>query len=261
MNTSVIDQADNLNMIDSSDSGDELLEPMELMIKLYEESRRSAADLKSRADAPSKRAGELLLPSDRPRLALPQPQVQSKPLNEAVIERMSVRHYAPSPVTQAQLATILKTAAEGDKHDWPDEEENGLGLKFLVVAWRVEGIEPAVYGYESAVHTLIQLGPVPDQSTEAINMVLQIEFADAPVIILTVGDLAAASARYGGWGHRQLLLRAGTAGQRLWLASIGVGLVGTVFAGFLHRAARRIAGVEGYRNAALLAYSTGHGRS
>ncbi|HYE73791.1 MAG TPA: hypothetical protein VEF04_10680, partial [Blastocatellia bacterium] len=72
------------------------------------------------------------------------------------------------------------------------------------------------------------------------------------------GNLAAACARYGSWGHRQLLLRTGAAGQRLWLSSIGVGLAGTVFAGFLPRAANRFAGLDGYLQASLLAFAVGN---
>jgi hypothetical protein len=261
MNASTIDQVDSTKAIDSNGPADELLEPMELMLKLYEESRRAPAYLTHDEDGSAKSSSGLFWSPERNRLSLPAPEVRSKPVHEAVVERTSIRHYAQRPVTQVQLATLLKTASEGDIVDWPDEAEAGMRLHFLVVAWRLEGITPAVYGYESSTHTLVQLGPSPDQRTEAVNMVLQVEFADAPVIILTVGDLARASALYGGWGHRQLLLRAGTAGQRLWLASIGLGLVGTVFAGFLQRAARRIAGVDGYRNAALFAYSTGHRRT
>src|SRR4029450_9966494 len=92
----------------------------------------------------------------------------------------------------------------------------------------------------------------------ATSLALQAEFAGAPVLIFVTGNLAAACERYGSWGHRQLLLRAGAAGQRLWLASIGVGLAGTVFAGFLPRAANRFAGVDGYLQASLLAYSVGN---
>lgn len=258
MSASTIYKADDPGVLVSSEPEDELLEPVELMLKLYRESRRSAVELRNAPRAFTGGSAGSASPTGMHRILLPPPEAQSKPIDEALVERASIRHYAQRPITQRQLSSILKIAAEGDKQDWPGEEEAGAGIDFLVVAWRLEGVEPAVYRYEASTHTLARLGPVPDQKTEAVRMVLQVEFADAPVIVLTVGNLAAASELYGGWGHRQLLLRAGAAGQRMWMASIGVGLVGTVFAGFLNRAARSVAGVDGYRKAGLFAYSTGY---
>ncbi|HZU66449.1 MAG TPA: nitroreductase family protein [Ktedonobacteraceae bacterium] len=232
------------------------LEPIHVMIKLYKESRKGVADALA---APREVPGHLLYrPAPGELMRLPQPIEQSRPLYQAMVERTSLRFYDEKSVSQAQLATILHTASTGDRQDWPQEGEAGIPLQFLLVAWRVEDLAPAVYRYEQDEHALVYVGPAPNQKEGGANLVLQTEFGDAPLIVLITGNLAAACARHGAWGHRLLLLRAGAAGQRMWLSSIGVGLVGTTFAGFLPRAAHRIAGVDGYKNASLFAYSTGY---
>ena len=232
-------------------------DPTDIMLRLYRESRRGAADFQK---APNRVPDHLRIHQvngEHQRIALPEPIEETKTLSLSLLERTAIRFYAPTPLTAAQLGTILKAAILGDQQDWPHEEDAGVGLQLLTVAWRVEGIEPAVYSYHPQSHELAYVGPAPDPK-EATSLALQAEFASAPVLIFVTGNLAAACERYGSWGHRQLLLRAGAAGQRLWLASIGVGLAGTVFAGFLPRAAHRFAGVDGYLQASLLAYSVGN---
>lgn len=233
------------------------LDALSIMIDLYRASRRSVSDLRAaRPELPGE--PRIHAPANRQVIALPAPLQQSQPLSESLRARASIRFYAKQAIGLEQVATILYTASSGDRQDWQAESEAGVELQLLVVAWRVENLVPAVYRYEPDEHALSFVGSAPDQQTEGRDLVLQTEFADAPIIIFLTGNLAAASARHGAWGHRQLLLRAGSAGHRLWLASIGVGLVGTVFAGFLPRAAHRIAGVDGYTNASLLAYSAGY---
>lgn len=235
----------------------EALDALSIMIDLYRASRRNLSDLRAaRPEVPDELRTHA--PANRQMIALPAPLRQSQPLAESLLARTSIRFYDKQAVGLEQVATILHTASSGDRRDWRAESEAGVDLQMLLVAWRVVDLAPAVYRYEPVEHALSFVGPAPDQQTEGTDLVLQTEFADAPIIVFLTGNLAAASARHGAWGHRQLLLRAGSAGHRLWLASLGVGLVGTVFAGFLPRAAQRIAGVDGYTNASLLAYSAGY---
>ena len=236
----------------------ESLEWNDIAVKLYKESRHSANDVSHpiKGDVLDKLKWQVPLGSDA--FVLPSPLQKGRSLQDAMRERTSIRFYDATPIRLDQLSTMLKLAADGDQQDWPQEESTGVDIRFVVVAWNVEDLPSAVYQYENITHTLLRTHAAPDQATEAKNLVMQIEFACAPMIILITGNLAAASARYGSWGHRQLLLRAGAAGQRLWLASLGINLVGTVFAGFLPHAAHKYIGIDGYKCASLLAYSTGH---
>src|SRR5262249_30889523 len=156
-------------------------------------------------------------------------------LQRSLDARTSARMFDRRAIGLAELATMLGVAIDGDRIDWPGEEQAGVDLQLTVVAWRVDGLAPAVWRYEPRTHALAFVGRAP-AAEEAATLTLQLEFTSAPALVFITGGLAAACARYGSWGHRQLLLRAGAAGERLWLAALGTGLAGSVFAGFLPRA-------------------------
>src|SRR6185312_1955466 len=179
------------------------------------------------------------------------------PLWNVLENRRAVRAYAKQSISEKNLATMLKAAVEGDGADWPSAEYPA-NIELLVVAWRVEGLAQGIYQYLPAAHSLALVGPAPKQEAGGRGLVLQTEFADAAAIVLVTGELGAAVKQHGPWGHRNLLVRAGAAGYRLWLASLAIGLSGTVFAGLLPRAAQRLAGLDGYRKAGLFAYAVGY---
>lgn len=232
------------------------LDVNEVMTRLYRESRRSADDLHvAPREAPERFRPRPTSANDR-RVALPRPLTESYALQRSLLARSAMRAYDETPISLAQLGTMLHVASEGDRQDWPQEEAAGVGLQLLVVAWRVADLEPAVWRYEPVAHELVYVGPAPGPK-DANTLTLQLEFTAAPALVFISGSLAAACARYGSWGHRQLLLRGGAAGQRLWFGAIGVGLVGTVFAGFLPRTANRFANVDGYLQASLLTFAVG----
>jgi hypothetical protein len=56
-----------------------------------------------------------------------------------------------------------------------------------------------------------------------------------------------------------LLLRAGAAAHRLWMAALGTGLAGCLAAGVVPGTARRQFGFDGFRQASLLSFVTGYG--
>lgn len=226
------------------------------MTRLYRESRRGAL---SQSPAPADVPSHLRLAhvdNGAIRIALPAPLAASHGLQRSLNARASVRTFGEGAIDLAQLATILRVAIDGDRIDWPGEAEAGVDLQLTVVAWRVDGLEPGVWRYEPGTHALARVGRAP-RADEASALTLQLEFTTAPALIFITGSLAAACARHGSWGHRQLLLRGGAAGERLWIAALGIGLTGSVFAGFLPRAAREFAGIDGYLQASLLAFAVG----
>lgn len=179
------------------------------------------------------------------------------PLWNVLQNRRAVRAYTRESISPKSLSAMLKAATEGDAADWPSAEY-AAKIELLVVAWRVEGLPQGIYRYLPASHSVAAIGPAPNQEAGGKDLVLQTEFADASAIVLVAGELGAALKQHGAWGHRNLLVRAGAAGYRLWIASLATGLSGTVFAGLLPRAAQRLAGLDGYRKAGLFAYAVGH---
>lgn len=178
-----------------------------------------------------------------------------QPLDALLRGRTSQRVYGPEPVPVEALAAVVEQAAHFDRSAWPDHEA-GAGLEFLVAARNVAGLNPALYLYSEDRGDFTPLAELPDGAAAA-DLVLQLEFADAPAIVLVCGPLAASLGRHGEHGHRLLLGRAGAAAHTAWLTALDRGLVGSIFAGFLSAALKPLVPVDGYRSAQLLAFSLG----
>jgi nitroreductase len=234
------------------------LSPGDVLELLYRESRVSESRLRQATGRvpPELRA---IAPADFA-LTLPAPGRGGQPVGPLLRQRVTVRHYAKRQVPVEALGAMLHSAQAGDARDWPQEHDDDLGLGLEVLAAGVAGIAPGVYRYVAAEHALRLDSPLPGRE-QLVDLLVQEEYASAPLLVLILGNLAAACRRHGAFGHRQLLLRAGAAGQRLWTAAMALGLAGSVFAGLVGGAARRRFGFDGYREAALFAFAAGHAAS
>lgn len=191
-------------------------------------------------------------------VSLPVEHVGGRLLDEVLSGRHSVRTYTDDPVSPAQLSTILGYAHRWDATEWRSGERGEEALKFTVLANNVEGLEPGVYAYEPVSRELVSLRGALSVE-ESLDLFVQPEFAEAPVTVWIGANLAAACSRAGSFGHRRLLIRAGAAGHRLWMASLALGMAGCLVAGIKPRAARTHLGLDGYTNAGLFAFAAGHG--
>lgn len=201
-----------------------------------------------------------LLKIDLPRdsaIPLPPPGQGGRPVGNILTERVSIRQFSQEHVPLEQLSAMLHCALLGDRSDWPSENSAGRGLHLLVLAWRIHGLAPGVYEYINQQHALAAL-PVAASVRNATELFVQSEFAAAPLTVWISGNLAAACAAYGAFGHRQLLMRAGAAAHRLWMAALAHGLGGTVVGGIISGAARRLLDLDGYRTAGLVAFVGGY---
>lgn len=178
-------------------------------------------------------------------------------LGDVVARRRSVRRYTAEPIGATEFSTMLVSAHQHDARDWPAEHSAGLPLTFAVFAWRTEDFEPGVYLYEPEQNGLRFLENAPTEEHRT-RLFLQEELAVAPAVIWIFGNLAAACARHGALGHRQLLLRAGAAAHRLWMAGVSLGVGGCLMGGVIPGEARRQFGFDGYKRASLLALALGY---
>jgi SagB-type dehydrogenase family enzyme len=178
-------------------------------------------------------------------------------VGDALARRKSVRDYDENPIRAQVIATALHSAHSMDAAEWPDEHRHSLRLTYLLLARNVEGINKGVYEYDPYKHGLTQVRASLSRE-QTVELLVQSEYADAPALVWIAGNLAAACARHGAWGHRQLLLRAGAAGHRLWMSVLGLGLSGSIFAGLVPGAARKYLGLDGYKKASLFAFAAGY---
>jgi hypothetical protein len=194
-------------------------------------------------------------PAIGPSVTLPAPAVQSADLAGVLSRRRAVRFFAAAPLDASVLIGALAEGFAADRRNWPDEQAC-CPLIPVVVAQNVAGLAPAVYRIEddwAAAAPVMALNGPSDYET----LTLQREFATAGAIVSLLGDLDAADRGHGGAGFRTLMTRAGALAYQTWLAAIGHGAVGSVFAGFLPAAVRTPMGCDGVRRHQLFALALG----
>ncbi|WP_328740614.1 nitroreductase family protein [Streptomyces erythrochromogenes] len=235
-----------------------LLEHNELMRNLQLRSRLDAAALRAEPAAPDTALRGTLRSAGEGKHLVPAgiAPAGTEPLESLLRRRASVRTYAPRPVAADVLAAVIDRAATFDREAWHDHDA-GVELEFLVAARDVAGLPVGLYLYSPAGGGFTRLSDLP-AGDAAAELVLQLEFAHAPAIVMVCGPLAASLDRHGEHGHRLLLTRAGAAAHTAWLTALDRGLVGSIFAGFLSSALKPLVPVDGYRSAQLLAFSCGH---
>jgi len=188
--------------------------------------------------------------------SLPAPREIQTPPEKLLARRTSTRCFPSRALSLDQIGSMLCTAQRGDVTDWPEEHAARQDLGFVVLAASVDNLRPGLYGYDYDRHDLA-LTREPTGSDIA-QLFVQTEFGAAPAVIFITGNLAGACARWGAFGYRQLLLRAGAAANRLGIAALDLSLAGCIVAGVVAGATIRVLGFDGYRMANLLAFAVGH---
>jgi hypothetical protein len=88
------------------------------------------------------------------------------------------------------------------------------------------------------------------------ELILQLELAASPAILIVTGSLLACETRHGAHGYRLLLARSSSALYAGWLAAIAAGALGCLFAGILSPV-HRILRTDAFDRTALCALSLG----
>jgi SagB-type dehydrogenase family enzyme len=150
---------------------------------------------------------------------------------EQVIQRRgSTRKFARSPITLAQLSTMLDRATRGVPADFLDPPAAQLDDLYLIVH-AVEGLSPGAYAFHRSRGALECLKQ-GDFRADAGYLGLQQELpADAAVDIFFLADLRPILQRFGNRGYRAVQLEAGILGGKLYLAAYAqhLGATGLTF--------------------------------
>jgi SagB-type dehydrogenase family enzyme len=152
------------------------------------------------------------------------------PIEQVIQRRGSTRKFARSPVTLAQLSTMLDRATRGVPADFLDPPGTQLNDLYLIVH-AVDGLPPGAYVFHrgrGVLECLMQ----GNFRAEAGYLGLQQELpADAAVDIFFLADLRPILQRFGNRGYRAVQLEAGILGGKLYLAAYAqrLGATGLTF--------------------------------
>jgi len=194
---------------------------------------------------------------DGPSIALPDPQ-QGAALGEtslrAVIEaRHSLREYAEAPLSLEELGYLL-WATQGITRVVPDRAtfrtvpSAGARHAFetIVVANRVDGLDPAAYQYRASDHQLIQLDASPQLAERLTKACLGQPFVATSAVTFAWAAIWERMAwRYGERSARYLFVDAGHVCQNLYLAAESIGCGACAIGAFDDEITSTVLGLDG----------------
>src|SRR5208282_2821328 len=140
------------------------------------------------------------------------------PIEQVILRRGSSRRFARTPISLAQLSTLLDRATRGVPEDFLDPMGTQLNHLYLIVH-AVEGLESGAYVFhrDRGVLECLKHGNFRDQAGY-LGLEQQLP-ADAAVDIFFLADLRPIFDRLGNRGYRAVQLEAGILGGKLYLAA------------------------------------------
>jgi len=152
------------------------------------------------------------------------------PIEQVILRRGSSRQFARTPITLAQLSTLLDRATRGVPADFEDPMESQLNQLYLIVH-AVEGLDSGAYFFhrDRGVLECVKHGNFRNQAGY-LGLEQQLP-ADAAVGIFFLADLRPIFDRLGNRGYRAVQLEAGILGGKLYLAAYAqrLGATGLTF--------------------------------
>jgi len=164
-------------------------------------------------------------------ITLPAPETKGEiSVEEALSKRRSIREYKNEPLTLKEVSQLL-WAAQGITAEWGGRTAPSAGatypLEIYLLAGKVEGLNPGVYHYIPASHSLkkILAGDLRKELSRAALGQRCIKEAPITLVITAIYDRT--TVRYRERGIRYVHLEAGHVGENIYLQAEALGL-GTV---------------------------------
>jgi SagB-type dehydrogenase family enzyme len=184
-------------------------------------------------------------------------------LEQAITTRRSGRTFASKPLDIRVLAKLLflgngsaPLLRGGFKRTYPNSGNLGAVEIFPIVR-DVGEIEPGIYHYDTVHHQLscLQLGEFHQWLCS--NVLFQLEFSQASVLLILTGAIGRLTAKYGVRGYRLALLDVGHVSQNIALMATALGLISCPTAGFIDDELDQALKLDGLETASLLAIAVG----
>lgn len=165
---------------------------------------------------------------------LPDPPRPKISVSDSIRARRSIRSFTRDTITLHELSALVfySGGVTGDKDGKPLRAAPSAGAptELLVVAFRVEGLEPGIYRYDWLKHKLWTQAR-GDISRELVLACLEQEFVgDCACVIVFTSKLQRTLDWYGQRGYRYAVMDSAAAAENLSLAAVALGY-GTVWVG------------------------------
>ncbi len=170
-------------------------------------------------------------------IILPEPRDSGEiSVEEALLERRSVRNYKDEALTLAEISQLL-WAAQGitDLGGYRTAPSAGAlyPLEVYVVAGNVDGLQAGIYKYRPQGHELEKVAG-GDVRAELCAAALDQEFIeDGAAVLVFAAVYERTTGKYGERGVRYVHMEVGHAAQNVYLQAVSLGL-GTVVIGAFH---------------------------
>jgi len=152
------------------------------------------------------------------------------PIEQVILRRGSSRKFLRTPISLAQLSTMLDRTTRGIPADFLDPMGSQLNDLYLIIN-AVEGLEPGAYVFHRDLGVLecLKQGNFREQAGY-LGLEQQLP-ADAAVDIFFLADLRPILERFGNRGYRAAQLEAGILGGKVYLAAYAqqLGATGLTF--------------------------------
>jgi SagB-type dehydrogenase family enzyme len=167
-------------------------------------------------------------------IKLPEPVKDSDTsIEEALLERRSIRSYKDKPLTVAEVSQLL-WAAQGITVHWGGRTAPSAGatypLEVYVVVGNVNNLSEGIYKYKPHEHELVRVAE-GDKRVELCDAALgQRWVGEGAIVIVFSAVYGRTTERYGDRGIRYVHTEAGHAAQNVYLQAVSLNL-GTVVVG------------------------------
>jgi SagB-type dehydrogenase family enzyme len=168
-----------------------------------------------------------------------------KSVEEALLQRRSVRDFKDEPLTLMDVSQLL-WAAQGKVGEFRTVPSAGAlyPLEVYLVARKVVGLSAGVYHYEVQEHALKPVIGKDVSGALASAALWQNFIAQAPANIVIAGDYERCAKKYGQRAKRYVDMESGMAVQNVLLQATALGLGGVVVGAFDDMQVQKILGIS-----------------